>query len=216
MKMKNFARYATVVTTAVALMASPAEAQNLLENPNFEDGPTGGGALGWESFSNVFTEAGNGTDIVPCEGNQILKLYGGFWGSFNVSGAYQEFDTAPGEEWSMTCVARHSSLDPMVGNGAPDANWMVQKLAWFDDGGVEIGGVESTILDGTSATDACLQADTIRGTAPEGTAKVQALILYLQPNMDGGAGQIDEVVVMNETVGIQSISWGQVKMRNLQ
>lgn len=186
-----------IAATIAVFVASTATAQNLLQNPNFEDGPVGYGATGWDAFGNVYTEADNGVDIIPCEGDQVLKAFGGFSGVFNVGGVFQEFPAAEGQEWSFRCTARHSALDPMIGGGAPDANWMVQKIAWFDGGGIEIGGAESTILDGTFATDVCHTADAIVSVAPAGTATVQALILYLQPALDGGAGQVDEAELLN-------------------
>lgn len=186
-----------LAATCALFAAATASAQNMLDNPNFEDGPVGYGATGWEAFGNVFTEADNGVDIIACEGSQVLKAFGQWTGGFNVGGIFQEFDALPGQEWSFRCTARHSALDPMIGGGAPDANWMVQKIAWFDAGGAEIGGVESTILDGTFAADVCHAADAVVGIAPEGTAKLQALILYLQPAFDGGAGQIDEAELVN-------------------
>jgi hypothetical protein len=89
---------------------------------------------------------------------------------------------------------------------------VVQKIAFFDAGGLEIGGVESIILDGSFAPDTWHASGLITGTAPALTAKVQALVLYLQPSMDGGAAHIDDVRFgVSGTVPVESSTWGQIK-----
>jgi hypothetical protein len=99
----------------------------------------------------------------------------------------------------------------MIGVGAPDQNWVVQKIAFFD-ASQEIGGVESTILSGTFATDVWHDAATIVGVAPAGTVKLQALILYLQPLYDGGAAHIDDVSLVHRVpVATEPSTWGRVK-----
>ncbi|MDH3215506.1 MAG: T9SS type A sorting domain-containing protein [Candidatus Krumholzibacteria bacterium] len=172
-----------------------ASAQNVLLNPGFENGPAGGGArpTDWGWFGNVFQEPAVPPQFVPFEGNQLVSMFGNFWGVFNVTGIFQEFPTSEGAIWELSSHSRHWSGDAMVGSQGTGGNWVVQKIAWFDAGGQEIGGVESTILDGTFATDVWHVNAPIAGAAPPGTAKVQALILYLQPLFDGGAAHIDAV-----------------------
>lgn len=101
----------------------------------------------------------------------------------------------------------------MIGVGAPDNNWVVQKIAWFNALGEEIGGVESTILDGTFATDTWFDNAPIVGIAPEGAVKLQALVLYLQPLWDGGAAHIDNAVLYQSggPVGTDDASWSSIK-----
>lgn len=208
----NHFHFGTLIAAVLVAVAPQAMAQNMLENPNFEDGPPGQGATGWESFDNVFTEAENGGDVVPCEGSQVLKMFSNFSGGFSVSGAYQEFPTTPGTEWSLQCTAYHSSLDPLSGIGEPNDTWVTQKIAWFDAGGAEIGAEESTILDGTYTTDVCHRSDKISGVAPAGTVAVRPYLLFLSPPPnDPGAAQLDEVVFLNETTGVQSMSWSAIK-----
>jgi hypothetical protein len=182
-------------------------AQNVLVNPGFESGLTG-----WTAFGNAYPEATNAPQFVPRSGNGLVSMFGNFWGSFNVTGIFQEFPTTPGQVWEMSSSARHWSGDPMVGIGAPDNNWVVQKIAWFDGGGNEIGGVESTLLNGTFTTDVWHDATAISGAAPAGTVKLQALILYLQPLWDGGAAHVDDVSLVNVSpVKTESATWGKVK-----
>jgi hypothetical protein len=196
-----------IVGVFVVATGSLAVAQNLLANPGFESGLTG-----WVAFGNAYAEAANPPQFVPRTGNGVVSMFGNWSGGFNVSGIFQEFATTPGQMWEMSSSARHWSGDAIPGVGAPNNNWVVQKIAWFDAGNVEIGGVESTILDGTFTADTWHDAATISGVAPAGTVKLQALILYLQPLFDGGAAHIDDVSLTNPTpVKTEASTWGKVK-----
>jgi len=196
-----------LVGVFVMAMGSAAIAQNMLANPGFETGLTG-----WTPFGNAFPESVNPPQFVPRTGSGLVSMFGNFWGSFNVTGIFQEFPTAPGETWEMSSSARHWSGDAMVGVGAPNDNWVVQKMAFFDAGNNEIGNAESTILNGTFPTDTWHDAAMIVGVAPAGTVKVQALILYLQPMWAGGAAHVDDVYFARRApVGTEASTWGQVK-----
>jgi hypothetical protein len=115
----------------------------------------------------------------------------------------------------MSCNARHWSGDPMIGSQATGGNWVVQKIAFFDKDGTEIGAVESIILDGTYATDTWHYSGELVGVAPDGTFSVQALVLYLQPLYDGGAAHIDDVEFRytEGTVDAEDTTWGALKAK---
>ncbi len=188
-------------------VGSAALAQNQLANPGFESG-----LAGWTSFGNAFAEGANPPQFVPRTGTGLVSMFGNFWGSFNVSGIFQEFAASSGETYDMSSSARHWAGDAMVGVGAPDDNWVVQKIAFFDAGHNEIGGIDATILNGTYATDAWHDAPMISGVAPAGTAWVQALVLYLQPMFAGGAGHIDDVYFARRVpLPTEPSTWGKVK-----
>lgn len=181
---------AGMLSLTLLLVSGPAlSSTNLLTNPGFESGLTG-----WTKFGNGAAETSNPPQFVPFEGNSLYSMFGNFTGGFNVSGIFQEFPAAPGSKWRMYTKSRHYSGDALTGS-VPTGNWMVQKIAFFDAGSIEIGGTESMILDGTFATDVWHHNFAIVGTAPPGTVKVQALILFLQPGMAGGAGHIDNVTL---------------------
>jgi hypothetical protein len=206
---------AACLVMLVAITATASFGQNILVNPGFEGGPVGGGAAGWNTFGNVFTEAGDGGCIQPYAGGQILKTFGNWWGVFNVSGAFQEFPITPGATCQLSAKSRYCGADPMVG-AAPDGNWVVQKIAFFDAGNNEIGAaaVESKILDGTYPADVWIDNAPILGVAPAGAVKVQAFILYLQPLFDGGAAQIDNVdFQILQPTPARTGSWGALKTR---
>jgi hypothetical protein len=200
-----------IVAIAMLFVATGASAQNMLANPGFEDGWTG-----WEHFENAYVETWNPEwCIAPFEGDFLCKMYGNFWGSFNVSVIFQEFAAAPGTEFTMECMAKQCTIDPMLGGGAPDACWAVMKIAYFGADG-EIGGDEVTICDGTGA----FPLDTwytngVVGVVPEGATKIQALILYLQPagNYDPGAVHVDNVSLQmtGGPVGTEESTWGAIK-----
>jgi len=184
------------VTTRVALLATalfavPCQAQtNILRNTSFETG----GLAGWSTFGgNIFAEKTNAPAIVPRTGSTLVKMFGQFTGAFNVTGIYQSFATKPGENFILDCWSRHWSGDPLLGSSATYGNSMSMKIAFFDSASLEIGGVEATILDGTSPTDVWIDNIPIVATAPAGTVSVQALILFLQPGVDPGAGQVDDI-----------------------
>jgi hypothetical protein len=169
------------------------------------------GLSGWGAFNNVYPQASNPPQFTPRTGNGLVSMFGNWWGVFNVSGIFQEFATTAGESWQLSSSARHWSGDAMTADGVDD-NWVVQKIAFFDGGGNEIGGVDSRILDGTFAMDVWHDAAPITGVAPAGTVKVQALILYLQPLWDGGAANVDDVSFVHVIpVKTEPTSWGQVK-----
>jgi len=49
--------------------------------------------------------------------------------------------------------SRHSSGDALSGVGAPDFNWVVQKIAFQDVGGNEIGSVVCGLVCGENLAD---------------------------------------------------------------
>ena len=177
-----------LVSLAILSAASAAHAGNLLTNPGFEDGLNG-----WIAFGNAYPESNNPPQFEAFEGNGLVSMFGNFSGGFNVTGIFQEFAASEGQAWTMDAYSRHWSGDAMFGNGAPDSNWVVMKIAFKDAGDIEIGSAERTILDGTFATDVWHDNDPITGIAPAGTAQVEAFILYLQPLFDGGAAHVDNV-----------------------
>lgn len=200
-----------IAALLVAGIASTASAQNMLANPGFEEG-----YVAWTPFNNCYIETTGGDPCInPYEGAWDLKFFGNFWGGFNVSGAFQNFPAVAGDEWTMSCKSYVCPTDPMLGDGPPNSCWAIQKIVWFNAENGEIGGVESTIATGLSPTGVWMDNAPIVGVAPEGTAYVQILLLYLQPdgNYDGGAVQVDNVVAYqsNGPVGVEESTWGGIK-----
>lgn len=212
--MSNRYRLHVVAYVLMALMmtAATASAQNLIVNPGFEAaGPTGGVPTSWIGFGEVHLEKTLAPQFVAYEGTKLVSIYGNWSGPYNVTGLYQEFATSEGEQWALSAKSRHWSGDPMIGD-AVTGNFVVQKLVFKDAGDVEIGAAETIILDGTYATDTWFDNDPVIGIAPAGAVQVEAMILYVQANEDGGAAHIDLVELYYQgLVSVDESSWGAIK-----
>ena len=181
-----------------ALLASAGSAQNLLANPSFENGLTG-----WTTFGpNVFSEVANPPAVSPRTGTRVLKMYGQFLGSFNVTGAFQTLPASQGQIYQLDCWSRHFAFDPLAGNGGPNDNIAVMRIAFFDVAGVEISGADRRILDGSFPTNTWIDNAPIAATAPAGTATMQALLLFIQPTVGTGAAMFDDALLTLQN-GIQ-------------
>lgn len=189
----NFTPCVTLLS-AVAL-ASVGAAQNLLTNPGFEMG-----LAPWNAFgnggppNNVTAEMANPPEITPRTGTTLCKMFGNFGSAgFTASGIFQPLPANPGDTFTLDCWSRHPSTDPLTGAGAPNDNWMVMKMAFFDINNVEVGAAEGTILDGTSPTNVWIDNAPVTGTAPAGTTRVEVFILFLHPGSAPGSGQVDDI-----------------------
>jgi hypothetical protein len=209
MKSKVLLR-AACVGMLILVSGTAASASNVLTNPGFE-----AGLSGWIAFGNVYPQTELPPQFVANSGTGLASMFGTFSGGFGVSGMFQEFPTTGGAQWALSSHARFWSNDPLFGAGAPNSNWVVQKMAFFDAGNTEIGSAESTIIDGTFAPDTWFAAAPVIGVAPPGTVKVQAFILFLQPcaaGCDGGAAHIDDVTFEDvSVVPAQTSTWGNIK-----
>ncbi len=187
-------------TLLAAMLLAPAGlAQNLLTNPGFETGDF----TGWNNFAplSVFVEGANPPDVDPFDGNFSGKLFGDFVPGVTATGMFQAFPATPGDQFVMDCWSRQFGGDTMIGVGAPNDNWVVMKMAFFDAGGAEVGAAERTIMDGTFPANTWIDNAPVTGTAPAGTATVQAFILFIQPNFDPGACQVDEITFAPVSAG---------------
>jgi hypothetical protein len=206
-------RYSVLLIACAGMFViATAASANELANPGFETGDF----TGWGYFGNAYVEDEIPEEpghFVPYEGLYLCSMFGNWSGGFNVSGIFQEFPTCEGDEWHLSCKARHSGWDPMTVDGVDD-NWMVMKIAWFDSAHTEFEGVEMRILDGTDSIDTWFDRGPLVGIAPPGAVTMQALILYLQPLWDGGAGHVDNVELLylgGGSSAIQQSTWGKIK-----
>lgn len=173
---------------SAVLLAPAGLSQNLLTNPDFESGLTG-----WSTFGNASSEFLNPPGVVPLSGVQVAKMYGNFTGSFNVTGIFQSFPASPGQTFTLDCFGRHWDGDRLLGAGLPNDNAVVMKIAFWDSLGGEVGGGERLVIDGLSPQNTWVNPAPVAATAPVNTVRVEALILFLQPNVDAGSAQIDDV-----------------------
>ncbi len=214
-------KYFLSLTTCVVMLmlaATGASAQNILLNPGFENGPTGGvPPTDWEWFGNAYQETESTIDyrFVPHSGINLCSMFGNWSGAYNVSGIFQEFDVLPGDLCMLSSYARHWGGDHLIGSQATGGNWVVQKIAFFNNKKPqpeEIASVESIILDGAFTQDVWHYGEPICAIAPAEAVTVQALILYIQVDADGGAANIDDVYFcINGEVPTEETSWGGLK-----
>ena len=205
---KRYSASVALFAVMILLMTvATASAQNLLANPSFETGPTGGNPSSWLAFGNMAVERNSSPQFIPYDGARLLSMWGNFSGPYNVTGIYQEFACNPDDEWSLSAKSRHYSGDALAGD-----NFVVQKIVFKDAGDVEIGAVEAVILNSTYATDTWFENAPITAIAPDGTVEVEAFVLYVQAADDGGAGHIDDVEFLYlGVVAVDESSWGIIK-----
>ena len=205
---KRYSASVALFAVMILLMTvATASAQNLLANPSFETGPTGGNPSSWLAFGNMAVERNSSPQFIPYDGARLLSMWGNFSGPYNVTGIYQEFACNPDDEWSLSAKSRHYSGDALAGD-----NFVVQKIVFKDAADVEIGAVESVILNSSFATDTWHVNQPITGIAPIGTVQVEAMILYVQAADAGGAGHVDYAqFIYCGAVGVEESSWGAIK-----
>jgi hypothetical protein len=205
--------YRVLLIAVVGVFFAAVASANVLVNPGFETGDF----TGWNTFGNAYVEDEIPEEpghFVPYEGLYLCSMFGNWSGGFNVSGIFQEFPTCPGDEWHFSCKSRHSGWDSLFVDGIDGDNWMVMKIAWFDSTNTEFDGVEVRILDGTYPIDTWFDNGPLVGVAPPGAVTMQALILYLQPLWDGGAGHVDNcelIFLGGGSSAAEHSTWGQIK-----
>ena len=210
-----FKRYCAQVTLYVVMIllitAVTASAQNLMVNPSFETGPTGGYPSSWLGYGNAAVERNSSPQYVAYDGSRLVAMFGNDSGPYNVSGVYQEFSSTEGDEWSLNAVTRHWSGDPMTGD-ASTGNYVVQRITFKDATDAELASTEAIILDGTAATDTWHVNTPITAIAPAGTAQVEAMVVYVQADSDGGEAHIDLVEFLYlGVVAVEESTWGVIK-----
>jgi len=186
-----------------------ASAQNMFVNPGFEvfHEDFGPRPSGWGYWDNVYDvdDTDNG---VAYAGARKMKMFGNWGWPWNVAGISQEFPALPGDVWEIDCFSMNSSVDPLQGQ-----NYMVMKIEFQDAGGAATGYGESIILDATSPLDVWIDNAPVQAVAPPGTAKVIGLFLFLQPNYENGAGNVDEASLVRVSWEVPTVSeWGLVMM----
>ena len=179
----------------------PAE-PNVLVNPSFNTSLTG-----WTTFGNVYYDARTWARRTP---PGAAKLYGTFV-SGNDSGMFQQFPATPGSIWKFDAHAMTTCVESPIqpGNG----NIMLARLLFMDGVGVETGGADAVILDGTSPLGTWSK-HTVMGVAPAGTASVSAYILFVQPTpTEQGAAWVDDLSLYDvSTVGVPEEQLGSVAL----
>lgn len=163
---------------------SPSSEPNLLVNPSFAS-PL---ATGWTTFGNVLREVRSlGYRTLPGG----VKMFSTFVAG-SPSGMYQRFTTTPGTQWRLRASALNTCQDSPLNPG--NDNFVTEKIVFRDAANVELGNSEEIIADASSKMGTW-KDHAITGTAPAGTAAVEAYILFNSPSLLGGAIFIDDVLL---------------------
>lgn len=173
---------AKLAVSALLLLsiAGPGAAQCMLANPSFEiDGEGGSVFGGWNQFG-VF-----GSSTEASHGQQAARLRGPGGANWEVSGYWQRLDGAPGEQWDLGLMLRHSGAEPLTHGSRAIVN-----VEWRDAGGALIDYESHTAATAATPVDGYLEFEAVSSPAPAGTAAIHLLLGLLQ---DPG-GDVAEVI----------------------
>ncbi|MGD9140673.1 MAG: FlgD immunoglobulin-like domain containing protein [bacterium] len=169
---------------------------NLLANPGFD--ANGGSYDGWFTFGDGVQLSTTETDNIIRSGAAASKIYGEFTdcpGSnfYKVGGYGQAFTPTPGMVYRFSGYSYVSSSDAIPGTDTCNKNRCIAKVVFWnaDSAGTEISSSEVVIGDGNSITDQWNEF-TVSAPAPVGALRVEALVLFLQPECDTGSVFIDD------------------------
>ncbi len=185
------------MTAALACTTLAANAQNLLVNSSFEDGPMGFFDFdNWEDYGNVFP-ADSG-ETAPLDGLQMAKSFGS---SNGIQSDQVMIQVVPGimegELYTLSAQVKNLSTDALG-----EENRVFVQIVFQDSGGADLELINSSFLDvdpGTGVFDAWTELS-VSAIAPAGTTQLKAVLLHVQlgtdagfPNQGGGAAFWDSV-----------------------
>lgn len=169
---------------------------NILTNSSFEDSlsgwliyPTALSNRSIEKTGNNIYGGTAGTDTITVRtGSYALKTWGQNNGADNTTPSYYEGDTSPGMSYSFGGYGYTASPDSLKDKSKA---WM--QIKFFNASYGELAGSVSDTLSATSAANTWHHLTT-SATAPDGAAKVQAVIVHSQSAAnDGGSVYWDDM-----------------------
>ncbi len=162
-------------------------------NTSFEQfTPTGGDRpVGYFAWGNAWAVAASpGENLVPRTGNRLLKMWGNWSGNWNNSGVGQSFPSQPGDVWEIECWVKHITGDNLAGTG----NFVLLQIEFFDENAQRCGVEEHNVLNsGTTPLDEWIHVTPFQGVAPVNTVAARCIVMFLQPNFEGGAAEIEDL-----------------------
>jgi hypothetical protein len=151
-----------------------AAAQCIIANPSFEIPGSGGQVFaGWNQFGDV------GTSSDAPHGSAAARVRGPNLGGWDVSGYWQAFDTAPGEQWEASVQGWHTSVNPLSGQSKA-----VLYIEWRDSGGNLISSESYDVATAATPVDEIQTFNEVSGPAPSGTVNVLLILAVLQSPTD--------------------------------
>lgn len=171
-------RLARVVLSGMVLLSGvalsrDARAQCQLANPSFEHRGSGTVFGGWNQFGSVSssTRAAHGTVAARVSGPNT--------GNWDVSGFWQQMDTAPGQQWTVSVCVLNPSTNPLVGQ-----NRAIVNVEWHDAAGNLLSYESHDAATASTPTDHYQVFTFTSGPAPAGTASTHLLLGNLQSPTD--------------------------------
>lgn len=164
--LRNVSRWA--LSACFAALVSFCQA--VVANSSFETG-SGTMATGWTAFGNAFRDAS-----YPRGGDYNLKLYGGFTGGTNVSGAYQNVPLVPGQSIEASTWAIHRTGDALAGD-----NYALLKVIYRNAAGTDLLSQESKRITAATTKDQFQLISASLDRAPLGTTHAAVFLLFVQP-----------------------------------
>jgi hypothetical protein len=186
--------------SAAGFLAPPGvQAQCILANPSFEIGGTGGQEFGgWYQFGPI-----GSTSNAP-HGAVAARISGPNSGNWDVAGLWQQFDTAPGEQWEASVQAWHTSVNPLTGQCRAILN-----IEWRDGSDNLISYESYDVATAATPVDEIQEFNVTSGPAPSGTVKTRLLIAVLQSPTDPAPDVYFDLAWFNEVgpPSIDDIQW---------
>lgn len=171
--MLRIPRIASAAMLMLGLASGHSHAQCLLANPSFELPGSGTTFGGWNQFGPTFLST------APSHGQRAARVMGPNNGLWDVSGFWQQLDTAPGQRWVASSRAWNSSAKPLSGGSLAILN-----IEWRNSAGALISYESHTIASAVSPSDQWLDFTVTSSAAPAGAVKARLLLGVLQGPTD--------------------------------
>ena len=192
MQLPHFAFRCRGGQALVCLMAlGSAAAAQTLSNVSFD--ASGGSLNGWTLFNNAVPNVVSST-TTPRTGPAVAKVFGGYNGSPNYSGLFQNVTAAAGQNWQASAYFRHNTGDSLAGT----SNSLVMKIEFYRVanglyGSADfLGEYQVTAVDSNTGPD-MWTLRTFQAIAPASTVEARIAFVYIQNGSAGGAVLIDDV-----------------------
>jgi hypothetical protein len=217
---KTMRRALLLLSAALALASSPAQAANLLANPGFEDNSGHLIPVGWTRFAptNALPYGNYAIEAPAHSGALGWKQWGAAYaaGQTNVAGLSQSFSSAPGSVYQASGWMYTKSTDTL---GADCMTWL--EVSFLGSSGNLLAVYKSDNFNAAAGTDTWLQYPVtqvcdisaplppgdlnyptyaVTGTvsqivAPVGTTSVRYRYAYSQAGTQGGSAHFDDSVL---------------------
>jgi hypothetical protein len=183
-------RVGIVAAACVAgVLSSVAPAQNVLQNAGFETRcPL---TYGWDTFGNVFVDGSFATS-----GRKTFKLFGPFCCPTGYSGFVQDVPTAPGQQWSASCMATSPAYDALRWNTTTNAgSRFFLEMQFLDANKNIVHDYQSFISPklSNSTNSLPVSVSTPVYTAPAGSVYCRLVGIVEQSGYVGGAVFVDDL-----------------------